>query len=83
MIQPDSLGLYHPASDDEIIELMKCYVTIIEQKIRKDPTQWLMFREFGIEFENMYPHAPGCYDYASQYMSYITCSSSFFIFWYV
>ena len=23
MIQPDSLGLYHPASDDEIIELVK------------------------------------------------------------
>jgi KDO2-lipid IV(A) lauroyltransferase len=45
-------------SDDEILKLMKRYVTIVEEKIRKDPTQWLMFREFGIEFENLYPH-PG------------------------
>ena len=46
------------ASDAAVIALMKRYVPVVEQKIRKDPTQWLMFREFGIEFENMYPH-PG------------------------
>ena len=36
---------------------MKRCVTLIEDKIKEDPTQWLMFREFGIEFENMYPHS--------------------------
>jgi KDO2-lipid IV(A) lauroyltransferase len=40
------------------LELMKTYVPLIEAQISKDPTQWLMFREFGIEFENLYPH-PG------------------------
>lgn len=38
-----------------MIALMQQYVKIIEQKVKEDPTQWLMFREFGIEFENMYP----------------------------
>jgi KDO2-lipid IV(A) lauroyltransferase len=44
--------------EDSVIGLMKRYVMVVEQKIKEDPTQWLMFREFGIEFENMYPH-PG------------------------
>jgi KDO2-lipid IV(A) lauroyltransferase len=46
------------ASEEEVVGLMKRYVTVIERKIKEDPTQWLMFREFGVEFENMYPH-PG------------------------
>lgn len=32
------------------IAVMAQYAALIEDKIRKDPTQWLMFREFGIEF---------------------------------
>ena len=44
-------------ADEDVIGLMKRCVTLIEDKIKEDPTQWLMFREFGIEFENMYPHS--------------------------
>ena len=44
--------------EDAVIALMERYVAVIERKIKENPTQWLMFREFGIEFENMYPH-PG------------------------
>lgn len=44
--------------EEEVVGLMKRYVAVVERKIKEDPTQWLMFREFGIEFENMYPH-PG------------------------
>ncbi|MFH0754703.1 MAG: lysophospholipid acyltransferase family protein [Candidatus Omnitrophota bacterium] len=44
------------AKNDEVsmLELMQEYVKVIERKVKEDPTQWLMFREFGIEFENMY-----------------------------
>ncbi|MBF0330631.1 MAG: lysophospholipid acyltransferase family protein [Candidatus Omnitrophica bacterium] len=35
-------------------DLIRQYVPVIERKIKEDPTQWLMFREFGVEFENMY-----------------------------
>jgi lauroyl/myristoyl acyltransferase len=43
--------------ESSMLELMKRYVTVIERKIKEDPTQWLMFREFGIEFENLYSHS--------------------------
>lgn len=46
------------SSEEAVLGLMQRYVTVVEKKIKEDPTQWLMFREFGIEFENMYPH-PG------------------------
>jgi KDO2-lipid IV(A) lauroyltransferase len=44
------------AKDDEaaMVALMKRYVPVIEAKVKEDPTQWLMFREYGVEFENMY-----------------------------
>ena len=29
-----------------LMSMMNQYVTVIEQKIRQYPTQWLMFREF-------------------------------------
>jgi Kdo2-lipid IVA lauroyltransferase/acyltransferase len=46
------------APDEEsVVRLMKRYVPLIEAKIKEDPTQWLMFREFGIEFEHMYTHS--------------------------
>jgi Kdo2-lipid IVA lauroyltransferase/acyltransferase len=35
--------------------LMEQYVAAIEDQIRQDPTQWLIFREFGIEFQHLYP----------------------------
>ncbi len=41
-------------SEAAMVDLMKQYVPVIERKVKEDPTQWLMFREFGIEFENMY-----------------------------
>ena len=55
-IFPPEGGADVPEAD--LVGLMKRYVTVIEQKIKEAPTQWLVFREFGIEFENMYPH-PG------------------------
>ncbi|MBF0619229.1 MAG: lysophospholipid acyltransferase family protein [Candidatus Omnitrophica bacterium] len=42
---------------DAIIALMKQCVAAIEAKIREYPTQWLMFREFGVEKEHLYPHS--------------------------
>ena len=41
-------------TDDEVekelqLEIMNTYIKIFEQKIRENPTQWLMFREFWIE----------------------------------
>lgn len=41
--------------DDRVAELdlMKRYVEVIERQVRLDPTQWLMFREFGIEYEDL------------------------------
>ncbi len=68
-VTPDGGGRYtitfnkpiYPSGDrgdEAVVALMRQYVAIIEDKIRQDTTQWLMFREFGIEFENLYPH-PG------------------------
>lgn len=34
---------------DILLSTMKNYITIIEEKIRKYPTQWLMFRKFWIK----------------------------------
>jgi KDO2-lipid IV(A) lauroyltransferase len=46
-----------PTGDEKarMIGLMKRFVASIERKIREYPTQWLMFREFGIEYEDLYP----------------------------
>jgi KDO2-lipid IV(A) lauroyltransferase len=38
------------------LELTERYAAVIEEQIRKDPAQWLMFREFGVEYEHLYPH---------------------------
>lgn len=45
------------AGDAGVLALMERYVAVIEKKIKEDPTQWLMFREFGVEFENLYSHS--------------------------
>jgi KDO2-lipid IV(A) lauroyltransferase len=50
--------IYSPAvrsGDDHVDEvaLMKQYITVIENRVRENPTQWLMFREFGIEYEDL------------------------------
>jgi KDO2-lipid IV(A) lauroyltransferase len=66
-LTPDANGRYtmsfsepiYPSegfSEDDVMALMRRYVPLIERKIKADPTQWLMFREYGLEFENMYPH---------------------------
>ncbi len=44
------------SGEEALLSLMQAYVKVIEAKIKEDPTQWLMFREFGIEFENLYPN---------------------------
>ncbi len=37
----------HDGSEtDRVLKLMKTYTVIIEEQIRKNPTQWLMFRRF-------------------------------------
>lgn len=41
-IWPDDRG----SENDRILKLMKVYTFIIEEQIRKNPTQWLMFRRF-------------------------------------
>ncbi len=48
--------IFPPEGGDDaaVLELMRRYVVVIEKKIKEDPTQWLMFREFGVEFENMH-----------------------------
>ena len=47
------------SGDDQalMLELMKKSVAVIEAKIRANPTHWLMFREFGIEYEDLHPHS--------------------------
>ncbi len=37
--------------------LMKQYAAVIERKVRENPLQWLMFREFGIEYEDLSTHS--------------------------
>ena len=32
-----------------ILNIMKRYIAVIEEKIRQYPTQWLLFREFCLE----------------------------------
>lgn len=44
-------------TEEMVTGLMKRYVNVVEAKIKEDPTQWLMFREFGVEFDHMYPHS--------------------------
>ena len=44
-IYPDQSKL----QEEEELNLMKKYAKIIEDRIKKDPTQWLMFREFWVE----------------------------------
>ncbi len=39
------------------LALMKKYVAVIERKVRENPLQWLMFREFGIEYEDLSSHS--------------------------
>ena len=44
--------IFPPENGDErevILTIMKKYTSLIEQKIREYPTQWLMFREFWIK----------------------------------
>jgi Kdo2-lipid IVA lauroyltransferase/acyltransferase len=47
--------IYPPAidqgkiTDEDLQNVIKQYIHIIEDEIRKDPTQWLMFREFWIK----------------------------------
>ncbi len=36
-------------SDEVVIDYIKKYIPIVEEQIRKHPTQWLMFREFWIK----------------------------------
>lgn len=38
----------------EVLSLMQRYTSIIEEKIRKDPSQWMMFRDFGVDHEHLY-----------------------------
>jgi lauroyl/myristoyl acyltransferase len=40
-----------PSEDAAMVELMRSYVAVIEREIRRHPTHWLMFSEFGIEYE--------------------------------
>ena len=69
-LMPDGKGRYtmdiYPAinppegragGEAALLPLMREYVALIERKIKEDPTQWLMFREFGIEFENLYSNS--------------------------
>ncbi|MBF0122916.1 MAG: lysophospholipid acyltransferase family protein [Candidatus Omnitrophica bacterium] len=46
------------SGDDQaaMLDLMKRSVGAIEEKIRANPTHWLMFREFGIEYEDLHPN---------------------------
>ncbi len=39
------------------IGLMKQYAAVIERKVRENPLQWLVFREFGIEYEDLSSHS--------------------------
>lgn len=40
--------------DDVLRDMMRSCLCQIEAKIRENPTQWLMFREFGLEKECLY-----------------------------
>ncbi|MBF0387323.1 MAG: lysophospholipid acyltransferase family protein [Candidatus Omnitrophica bacterium] len=48
-----------PADNERDIELslMKQCVAAIECKVRENPLRWLMFREFGIEYEDLSSHS--------------------------
>ena len=39
--------------EDIELDLMKECTGVIENNVRKNPLQWLMFREFGIEYEDL------------------------------
>ncbi|MEI6438178.1 MAG: lysophospholipid acyltransferase family protein [Candidatus Omnitrophota bacterium] len=39
------------------LRLMKQCAAVIERKVRENPLQWLMFREFGIEYEDLSSHS--------------------------
>jgi lauroyl/myristoyl acyltransferase len=41
---------------DEIFSLMERSTSVIEEKIRQDPSQWMMFRDFGVDHEHLYSH---------------------------
>lgn len=38
------------------LSLMRQYTAVIERVVRENPQQWLMFREFGIEYEDLSSH---------------------------
>jgi Kdo2-lipid IVA lauroyltransferase/acyltransferase len=40
-------------SEESLLSLMKKHTAVIEQKIREYPTQWLMFRKFWVEEEDL------------------------------
>jgi KDO2-lipid IV(A) lauroyltransferase len=44
-------------ADEKVVirELMEKGTVVLERAIRKFPTQWLMFRKFGVAYENLYP----------------------------
>ncbi len=41
---------------DEVFSLMERSTLVIEEKIRQDPSQWMMFRDFGVDHEHLYSH---------------------------
>lgn len=68
---PDGRGRYELTFDPAILPpevvvggghefelgLMKQCTAAIERKVRENPLQWLMFREFGIEYEDLSSHS--------------------------
>ena len=42
---------------ETILSLMKQCAAVIERKVRENPLQWLIFREFGIEYEDLSSHS--------------------------
>lgn len=42
-----------PVSEEVLLPVMKRYTAVIEEKIRDNPTQWLMFRKFWVDEEDL------------------------------
>lgn len=49
----------HSGGDEHVmmVDLTKKMVAVIQEKIRAYPTHWLMFREFGVDHENLCAHS--------------------------